>query len=393
MRNYLILFCVLFLYSATGNAQKATYNYKINGTVNGFTGQKLYLEKLNLNKVSILDSASVSKKDKSFSFSGSSLELALFRIRIGTSGNNGFLISIDKPNNNITFTGDSINIPGFTYNVIGSTGSDQMRDNISKTVITYNIVNELDNQLFSNPNLSEKERTDLQMQRDQINDKHLNNLYQFTDTASNPIVAIFCTVSLLSPEEHFEQWKKLDARLKAKAYDFSLAQEFTQQVKNIEASIIEQQNNPPQETIPEQGISFGVIAPEISLPDTAGKELTLTSLRGKYVLIDFWASWCGPCRIENPNVVSAYNKYRDKGFTIYSVSLDQDKARWIKAIKADQLSWPFHVSELKGWSSVVCKVYNINSIPNNYLLDPQGKVIGSGLRGEELHKILEQYLK
>jgi hypothetical protein len=92
-------------------------------------------------------------------------------------------------------------------------------------------------------------------------------------------------------------------------------------------------------------------------------------------------------------VVSAYNKFKEKGFTIYSVSLDQDKGRWIKAIKADQLSWLYHVSELKGWNSSVCKDYSISSIPNNYLLDPQGKVIASGLRGEELHKTLEKYLK
>ena len=110
-------------------------------------------------------------------------------------------------------------------------------------------------------------------------------------------------------------------------------------------------------------------------------------------MIDFWASWCGPCRMENPNVVQAYNRFRDKGFTIFSVSLDQDKGRWKKAILTDRLSWPYHTSELKGWNSAVCKDYGIHSIPDNYLIDPKGKIIASGLRGEDLTKTLEQYIK
>jgi peroxiredoxin len=139
----------------------------------------------------------------------------------------------------------------------------------------------------------------------------------------------------------------------------------------------------------EARLMIGGVAPEINLAQPEGSNLALSSLRGKYVLIDFWASWCGPCRKENPNNVAMYNKYKDKGFEIYGVSLDQDPLRWKKAIEADGLTWK-HVSDLKGWSSSAGQTYNIKSIPATVLLDPSGKIIAKGLRGEELEAKLAE---
>ncbi len=139
-------------------------------------------------------------------------------------------------------------------------------------------------------------------------------------------------------------------------------------------------------------LTVGNPAIEFSQNDASGKPVSLSSFRGKYVLVDFWASWCGPCRAENPNVVKAYNKYKDKGFTILGVSFDEKKEKWEQAIQQDGLAWT-HVSDLKGWSNEVGKLYGIRAIPQNVLLDPQGKIVAKNLRAEALDAKLAELLK
>mgnify|MGYP001181407603 CR=1 FL=1 len=140
------------------------------------------------------------------------------------------------------------------------------------------------------------------------------------------------------------------------------------------------------------GLEIGDKAPEIALSDVNGKIIKLSSLKGNVVLIDFWASWCRPCRVENPNVVKLYNKYKNKNFTIYSISLDQDRKKWIDAINQDQLSWPNHVSELTGWKSTPGIQYGVSSIPKTFLIDKDGIIIGYDLRGSTLEKKLSKLL-
>jgi peroxiredoxin len=143
---------------------------------------------------------------------------------------------------------------------------------------------------------------------------------------------------------------------------------------------------------PEEISKVNMEAPDFTLPDPNGKMISLKSFRGKYVLVDFWASWCGPCRQENPTVVAAFNRFKDKNFTVLGVSLDDNKAKWLKAIQDDKLTWT-HVSDLKQWESIVVPMYQIQGIPFNVLVDPNGKVIASELRGEDLEKTLSSVLK
>jgi peroxiredoxin len=186
------------------------------------------------------------------------------------------------------------------------------------------------------------------------------------------LVALYAT-SFVNPETDFPLLDTLARKFEASGSQNPQVRSFVGRVARI------------------RGVNVGSAAPDIALADTTGAAVNLSSLRGKVILIDFWASWCGPCRNENPNVVRLYNKFKDKGFDIYSVSLDQNRENWVRAIRNDGLTWT-HVSDLKYWQSAAAQQYGVNAIPATFLLDKNGVIIAKNLRGEELEQKLTEVL-
>jgi peroxiredoxin len=205
-----------------------------------------------------------------------------------------------------------------------------------------------------------------------------NYLLAYADTTKTPAVALYAvgmTQSIVSPDRLLVAMDRISKRFSDMSSVIRITNKFKSKLPAVESNSL-----------------IGKEAPQFELPGPDGQNVSLNSFRGKYVLVDFWASWCKPCRMENPNVVAAFNKFKGKNFTILGVSLDKEKEPWIKAISDDQLFWN-HASDLKFWNSAVVPMYGIEGIPFNVLLDPNGMVIAKDLRGEELHKKLAEVLQ
>ena len=215
-----------------------------------------------------------------------------------------------------------------------------------------------------------------------------DDVQMFVDTTSSPLVGMFTAYSTLGGNgKYVDVHRSALKKYRSTDANSPYVKEYEQFINQVDANYKAQ--------MAAQRIRVGEPAPDIKLEDPKGKEYALSDLKGQVVLLDFWASWCGPCRRENPNVVKVYDRYKDQGFTVYSVSLDRQgqKQRWIDAIAKDNLKWPYHVSDLQYWQSAPAKEYGVKGIPRTFLIDREGKIAAVGLRGAqqietELKKVL-----
>ena len=205
-----------------------------------------------------------------------------------------------------------------------------------------------------------------------LDEKKSQKVKEAIDNMDNSLAALYA-VNFLDPEKDFPFFDKLSKKVEQGMPNSKYAQQFVASVTGM------------------RNLAIGEMAPDIALPTPEGDTVALSSLRGKYVLIDFWAAWCRPCRIENPNVVRMYHKYNDKGFEVFGVSLDRNKKDWVDAIQADGLVWT-QVSDLQYFNSAAARLYNIQAIPATYLIGPDGKIIAKNLRGAALEEKLAEVL-
>ena len=326
-----------------------------------------------------LDSGTVTDKNNSFNLSGQVTTEGLFDIMIA----NGPMIPLVNDENNITVNIDLSDKDKY-YSVSGSKASDELRAFIfgysERSQVANNAFKRLDSlKMYNASDSMVVDATDSK----NSSLKSVNDFVQHSvSETSNPVAATFIlgTGSSTLPQEDYESIlnKTIAKHPSAPSLNF-LKNQLAERKKQVEQT---------------QQVSswIGKPAPDLSLPGVDDKPVSVSSFKGKFVLVDFWASWCGPCRMENPNVVKAYNTYKNKNFTVLGVSLDKEKTPWLEAIQKDHLSWT-HMSDLAFWDSKAVAAFKFQGIPFNVLVDPSGTVIGESLRGEDLENKLKEVLK
>lgn len=377
---------LVVLLNSCGDSKK-TNGLQLKGTLSNASGETLVLEQMSQqNGYIFIDSAKV---DENGNFEFKNIKpTAMDFFRLKTSEAN-FAVIVADSTQNITFKGDAKKL-GEGYSVEGSPDTKQFID-INAELLT--VSKQLDslqtavNQRMMTTKLDssrmEEINAEAEGQFNTIFDKTSQKLIKMVNAFPGTI-ANFSAFNAIHIDENMELYDKVLAALTEKQPNSQYTQQLRTSIDQFKKQFEMQE---AQNTVKEGGEPMQ----EIKLKNPQGKEIALSSFKGKLVLVDFWASWCGPCRKENPNVVALYKKYKSKGFEIYSVSLDEDKDKWVQAIEKDGLTWT-HVSDLGGWNSSVCPQFNINSIPFTILVGKDGNIIAKGLRGAALEEKVAEIL-
>lgn len=357
----------------------------VTGTIEGADGEMVYLNKEVNGQPIYIDSTKIKGGD--FTLRIEEPELNFYRLSL--SDQNAVMLVIDTADQ-VVYQGNSENLSE-GYSVEGSVHTQVLQQFNSENERFQQTGSELQERIRSMTSKEDmEERNDLIKELNQ----HNKNYYEFIvafieENSSSP--AVLYAVGLINPEQNMEVYKQVEEGLKGVFDQTEYYRRLVAKIRQIENEAETKKAMQAQQQSAQGGIQMGQEAPDIRMEDPQGNVKALSDLRGKYVLIDFWASWCKPCRIENPHVVKMYEQYKNKGFEIYAVSLDRNRDHWLKAIDDDGLGW-IHVSDLKFWNSAAAKLYGVNSIPYTVLLDKEGKVIGTRLRGKSLEAKLKEVL-